>query len=102
MTAHLSPWEGPAPDRQAIEARFRDEELSPHGWGNAPGDRYGRHAHNYHKVLYCVSGSIVFHTDDGDLELHPGDRLDVEPGTEHAATVGPQGVECMEAPRGSG
>jgi quercetin dioxygenase-like cupin family protein len=50
-------------------------------------------------VLYCVSGSIVFHTDDGDLELHPGDRLDIEPGTAHAATVGPEGVECMEAPR---
>jgi quercetin dioxygenase-like cupin family protein len=97
VTARLTPWEGPAPDRSTIEARFAHEGLSPHGWGNAPGNRYGRHAHEYHKVLYCVSGSIVFHTDDGDVELRPGDRLDVGPGTEHGATVGPGGVECLEA-----
>jgi len=41
----------------------------------------------------------VFHTDEGDLELRPGDRLDLEPGTRHAATVGPDGVECVEASR---
>ena len=95
----MTRWEGPAPDRGAIEARFRDEGLSPHGWGNAPGDRYGRHAHDFHKVLYCLSGSITFHTDEGDVDLRPGDRLDVEPGTDHWATVGPEGVECLEAPR---
>ncbi|MDQ3897871.1 MAG: cupin domain-containing protein [Actinomycetota bacterium] len=99
MTARLTKCESSPPDRTEIERRFRDEGLSPRGWGNAPGDTYGRHAHDYHKVLYCVSGSIVFHTDDGDVELHPGDRLDVEPGTDHAATVGPDGVQCMEAPR---
>ena len=97
MTARRTAWDGPAPDRAAIEERFRNEGLSPHGWGNAPGDRYGSHRHGYHKVLYCVAGGIVFHTDEGDVELGPGDRLDVEPGTEHAATVGPIGVECMEA-----
>lgn len=102
MTARRTPWDGPAPDRPAIEARFRAEGLSPHSWGNGPGDRYGRHRHGYHKVLYCLSGSIVFHTDEGDVALRAGDRLDVEPGTDHAATVGPAGVECMEAPRGGG
>lgn len=49
-------------------------------------------------MLYCVSGGIVFHTSDGDFELEAGDRLEVDPGTEHAATVGPDGVQCMEAP----
>jgi len=99
MTARLTRWNGPAPDRAAIEARFRDDGLSPSSWGNGPGERYGAHAHGYHKVLYCVSGGIVFHTAGGDLELEQGDRLDVEPATEHAATVGPSGVECMEASR---
>jgi quercetin dioxygenase-like cupin family protein len=50
-------------------------------------------------VLYCVSGSIVFHIEDEDFEMEAGDRLDVEPETEHAATVGPDGVQCMEAAR---
>ena len=100
MTTRRTPWDGStAPDRAVIEARFSAEGLSPHAWGNPPGDRYGRHSHGYHKVLYCVSGGIVFHTDDGDVALGPGDRLDLGPGTEHAATVGPAGVECLEAPR---
>lgn len=68
-------------------------------WGNGPGDTYGWHDHRYHKVLLCLCGSIVFHTRDGDVELVAGDRLDLEPGTEHAATVGPDGCECVEAAR---
>ena len=72
---------------------------SPRSWANEPGDRYGRHEHPFHKVLFCLSGSIVFHTDDGDVELTPGDRLDLGPGTAHAATVGREGCECVEASR---
>jgi quercetin dioxygenase-like cupin family protein len=87
-----------APGGEGIAERFRAESLSPRGWGNGPGDTYGWHRHPYHKVLYCVRGSITFHGRDGDdVELRPGDRLDVEPHTEHAATVGSEGVECMEA-----
>ena len=68
-------------------ARFQEEGCSaPRFWGNGPGDRYGRHAHD-------------FHTADGDVELEPGDRLDLEPGVEHAAAVGPRGVSCVEATR---
>ena len=44
-----------------------------------------------------MTGSIVFHTRDGDFSLAPGDRLEVDPGTEHAATVGDDGVLCLEA-----
>jgi quercetin dioxygenase-like cupin family protein len=50
-------------------------------------------------VLFCLDGSITFHTRDGDVELRTGDRLDIGPGTEHAATVGPSGVSCVEASR---
>ena len=79
---------------------FRQEGSSaPRFWGNAPGDTYGRHAHGYHKVLFCLEGSITFHTDAGNIELQAGDRLDLEPGVEHAATVGPHGVSCVEAAR---
>jgi quercetin dioxygenase-like cupin family protein len=83
--------------RSRIEQAFADEDLRPHAWSNGPGDRYGWHSHDFHKVLYCVRGSIVFHTRDGDRTLQAGDRLDLEPGAEHAATVGPDGVECLEA-----
>ena len=68
-------------------------------WSNGPEDRYGSHDHAFHKVLFCLSGSIVFHTDDGDIEMTAGDRVDLEPGTLHSATVGSQGCECVEASR---
>jgi cupin superfamily acireductone dioxygenase involved in methionine salvage len=48
-------------------------------------------------VLYCVSGSIVFHTSGGDVALAPGDRLELPAGVEHSATVGHDGVQCVEA-----
>jgi quercetin dioxygenase-like cupin family protein len=61
------------------------------------GYSYGWHDHAYHKTLVCLDGSIVFHTDTGDVGLTPGDVLQLEPGTRHAATVGPSGVRCAEA-----
>jgi quercetin dioxygenase-like cupin family protein len=66
-------------------------------WSNDPGYRYGEHSHPYRKTLCCLSGSIVFHTPDGDVELRAGERLVLGPGTPHAATVGPRGVRCAEA-----
>ncbi len=44
-------------------------------WSNGPGDTYAPHNH----------------------ELSPGDRMDLEPGVVHGATVGPAGVRCVEA-----
>jgi hypothetical protein len=91
---------GGIPGREDLEGRLAPEGLSsPRWWSSGPGDTYGRHDHPYHKVLYCAEGSIVFHLDDHDVELRPGDRLDVPPGTPHAATVGPGGVTCVEASR---
>lgn len=87
-------------DRSEALRVFEEERCSaPRPWSNAPGDSYGWHAHDYHKVLFCLDGSIVFHTGEDDIELSAGDRLDLEPGTEHAATVGPRGVSCIEASR---
>ena len=41
----------------------------------------------------------MFHTAGGDIELGPGDKLVLPPHTAHAATVGAEGVRCIEAPR---
>ena len=89
----------------ALEARLRREGLQPSGWGNGAGDRYGAHSHAYDKVLVATAGSIVFHlTGEGrDVELRKGERLELPAQTEHAATVGLNGVSCLEAhlPAGS-
>ena len=87
-------------DRAEADAVFTREGCSaPRPWANGPGDAYGWHAHDAHKVLFCLGGSITFHLRDGDVTLERGDRLDIEPGTEHAATVGSGGCRCVEATR---
>jgi AraC-like ligand binding domain len=90
---------GTATRADALAAFGSEACGAPRSWANGPGDRYGRHEHAFHKVLFCLEGSIVFHTDVGDVELTAGDRLDLEPGTAHAATVGTQGCSCIEASR---
>lgn len=101
MTLNMqhTPNTGTPPSRGELERLLRAEGLDPRWWSNGPGDEYGWHAHEYHKVLYCASGSVVFHTRPGDVTVGPGDRLDIQPNTEHAATVGPEGVMCVEAAR---
>jgi mannose-6-phosphate isomerase-like protein (cupin superfamily) len=102
MPASLTPWRSEERStEEALESIFRDESLVPNWWSNGPGYRYGAHSHPYHKVLYCASGSIRFDlpASGESFELGPGDRLDIPPGTQHSAGVGPEGVTCVEAAR---
>jgi mannose-6-phosphate isomerase-like protein (cupin superfamily) len=91
--------QGRPASRPAIEATVTAEGLTPRVWANEGDVTYGRHVHEHHKVLFCVSGSIVFHTDTGEVSLRPGDRMELPAGVGHSATVGPDGVECVEAYR---
>jgi quercetin dioxygenase-like cupin family protein len=84
-----------------VEAEFI-EEMQAAGWpvsvwSNGPGDTYAVHAHGYEKILCCLEGSIVFHTDKGDVPLQAGDQLVLPSGTAHSATVGNKGTRCAEA-----
>jgi hypothetical protein len=86
-----------------LEARLNAHGLTPSSWSNAPGDTYAAHQHSYDKVLVAARGSITFHLVDSaadgqhDVTLSMGERLDLPAGTVHAATVGPNGVTCLEA-----
>jgi quercetin dioxygenase-like cupin family protein len=95
MGSRLVPASGSDPEK--VRAELEGRGLALRAWSNGPGDTYGWHDHGYHKTLVCLAGSIVFHTDDGDVRLSAGDVLELEPGTRHAATVGPDGVRCAEA-----
>jgi quercetin dioxygenase-like cupin family protein len=98
----LTRWPGgPPPDERAARAQLSTESMAPYAWGNPPGDVYPPHRHGYHKTVICLSGSIAFELPASRerVELRPGDRLDLPPGLEHSATVGPEGVVCLEAHR---
>jgi quercetin dioxygenase-like cupin family protein len=99
--ATVRPW--PVEDKQPTEATIRrllaEEDLEPYRWSNGPGDVYAAHQHPYDKVIYVVSGSILFRVPGEQLELHAGDRLDLPRGKNHDAVVGDEGVVCLEAHR---
>jgi quercetin dioxygenase-like cupin family protein len=84
-----------------LMGRLRGETGSGHSWSNGPGDRYAAHTHAYEKILYCVEGSITFVLEDEarQVELRPGDRLELPRGTRHSAIVGPEGCVCIEGHR---
>jgi mannose-6-phosphate isomerase-like protein (cupin superfamily) len=86
-------------DQDELTARLRGEGLDPSAWGNGPGDRYAPHEHGYDKVLVVAAGSIRFGLPGrGEtVDLAIGYRLDLPAGTVHDATVGPDGVTCLEA-----
>jgi quercetin dioxygenase-like cupin family protein len=89
------------PAEDAIEALLLREALTGETWANGPDAIYPSHEHAYHKVIYCLEGSITFlmgHTAE-KLQLGPGDRLDLPAGWPHSAVVGTAGVRCLEAHR---
>ena len=95
-------WPGDAlPTKDDLLAKFAEEDITPYTWGNPPGDRYAPHTHPYHKVIYVVRGSVTFDMPELEqkVEVKTGDRLDLPAGILHEATVGPEGVECLEGRR---
>jgi len=91
----------PTAEQDEVLEVMRAEGLAPYRWSNSAYDVYPPHCHRYHKVVYCLRGTIrfVLTAENESLELRAGDRLDLEPGTEHSAFVGPEGVVCLEAQR---
>lgn len=95
-------WEEAAPpDEAAILRQLESDGLAPERWSNGPSFVYAVHSHSYDKVLYTVEGDIQFRLPDAgrDVELRPGDRLELPAGTPHGAVVGESGVVCLEGHR---
>lgn len=87
------------PNEEIVRGLFAAENCPhPRRWTGVADEAYDWHAHGYHKVLFCLAGGIMFQDMEGmNFRLDPGDRLDIEAGTEHRAVAGPDGVECMES-----
>jgi uncharacterized protein (DUF2062 family)/uncharacterized protein YjlB len=98
----VTPWpnSGPATE-SAVGKRLAEEQLSGRRWSNGPGDVYGAHSHDCHKVIYVVRGTIAFGLPERNetVELSAGDRMDLPAGVVHDAVAGPEGVVCIEAHR---
>jgi quercetin dioxygenase-like cupin family protein len=82
----------------AILRSLEEEGFRSTRWINDPGYVYAPHTHEYDKVILVMRGSITFNLSktSEEYKLQPGDRLELPAGFEHEATVGPQGVLCLE------
>lgn len=93
-------WNQPhSPSEPQLRALMLQEKLTPYSWSNAPGDEYPPHSHAYDKIIYVAAGSIDWElpATGEQIEMGPGDRLELPRGVVHAARVGPRGVTCLEA-----
>lgn len=84
-------------DESGFVEEMKERGLQVSLWENGPGFTYSAHTHGYGKILCCLSGSITFHTEGGDMNLVEGDRFSLDAGVRHSATVGASGVRCAEA-----
>ena len=73
-------------------------------WEVEPNQNYLPHAHVYAETLWVVRGTItlVLPIDRRMLELMPGDRVLVPPGTLHTTFAGPEGARYLVATRLTG
>ena len=100
MTYTFTKWTwGPDVREDEFRAQLHADGLRPYVWSNGPNFEYSAHTHSYTKVIYVVSGSITFLLPDSeeDIDMQAGDRLVLPARVLHAATVGTEGVVCLEA-----
>src|SRR5436190_23764350 len=101
-TLRLTQWEAASlPTESLLFEIMTQQGLNPYRWSNRPHDSYSAHKHDFHKVIYVVSGSIMFNLPilKKQITLHIGDRLDLPSNVVHAAQVGAEGVVCLEGYR---
>lgn len=98
----IQKWAGSLPPTEtALREKLASEGLTPIRWQNQPHVVYPAHSHAYEKVLYVVSGSIIFGfpIEGKPVTLYPGDRLELPANLSHNAVVGANGVVCLEVQR---
>ncbi len=90
------------PTETTLVQRMRAEGLQPTRWMNSARTIYHAHSYAYHKVIYVVSGSIIFGfpIDGEPVKLSAGDHLSLPANVEHNAIVGDEGVVCLEGKLG--
>jgi quercetin dioxygenase-like cupin family protein len=87
------------PTQEMLDQLMREEGLEPYRWANEPFHVYPAHEHDYRKIIFVISGSIMFGfpIDGAPTIMRAGDRLDLPPHVMHNAAVGEDGVVCLEA-----
>lgn len=100
MELKVTPWTADTPPtEEELRAGMVEQELTVFHWTGESQGTIDGHTHGYHKMLAVVSGSIKFEfpTRHKSINLKAGDQLELPAGLRHTATVGADGVTCLEA-----
>jgi len=88
MNIQVERWSEPAsPDPQELKARLSHEGYSVFQWSDAPGTKYGPHAHAEDQSHWIVSGELELRVGYEIYTLRAGDRDYLPADTMHSAFV---------------
>lgn len=89
MTTVVRRWDpalGPL-QLSTLRIALQQEGLITAWWSEAPGTRVPQHEHPFPEARWVVDGYLRIHIGDEVVDLGPGDRLDLPPGTRHGFEV---------------
>src|SRR5262244_1066826 len=88
MSIQVERWtEAVTPDAQKLKARLQAEGYSVFQWTDAPGTKYGPHAHAEDQSHWIVSGQLELRVGYETYVLRGGDRDFLPAETVHSAFV---------------
>ena len=88
MTMQIERWsESSLPDVEVLKTRLRDEGYSVFQWRDAPGTKYGPHAHAEDQSHWVLSGELGLRVGHETYILRAGDRDFLPANTMHSAFV---------------
>jgi quercetin dioxygenase-like cupin family protein len=88
MNIQIERWSATeAPDAAELKTRLRDEGYSVFQWSDAPGTKYGPHAHSEDQSHWILSGELELRVGYETYSLRAGDRDFLPANTIHSAFV---------------
>jgi quercetin dioxygenase-like cupin family protein len=88
MSLLVERWSEPTPpDAQALRKQLEREGYSAFQWSDAPGTKYGPHAHAEDQSHWIVSGELELRIGHETYTLRAGDRDFLPANTIHSAFV---------------
>ena len=88
MSIEIERWaEEALPDAAQLRARLEDEGYSVFQWTDAPGTKYGPHAHPEDQSHWILSGVLELRAGHETYTLRAGDRDYLPANTMHSASV---------------
>jgi quercetin dioxygenase-like cupin family protein len=88
MSIEVERWsEQTSPDERELKTKLIGEGYSVFQWSDAPGTKYGPHAHGEDQSHWILSGQLELRVGYETYILGPGDRDFLPANTMHSAVV---------------